>query len=118
WEFQDSDMGYVFGQPLLVKTNNGRWSVIVSGGYNVGNANGHAMLFVIDAETGALVKKIDTGAGSAASPGGLSPAAAIDSNGDGVADLVYAGDIDGNLWKFDLSSATPASWSLGNAALP
>ena len=27
WEFQDADMGYVFGQPLLVKTNNGRWSV-------------------------------------------------------------------------------------------
>jgi type IV pilus assembly protein PilY1 len=118
WEFQDPDMGYVFGQPLLVKTNNGRWSVIVSGGYNVGNANGHAMLFVVDAETGALVKKIDTGAGTAASPGGLSAPAAVDSNGDGIADLVYAGDLDGNLWKFDLSSATPASWSLGNGSLP
>ena len=32
------DMGYMFGQPLLVKTNNGRWSVIVGSGYNVGNA--------------------------------------------------------------------------------
>ena len=68
WEFQDPDLGYVFGQPLLVKTNNGRWSVVVSGGYNVGNASGHAFLFVIDAETGALVAKIDTGAGTAASP--------------------------------------------------
>ena len=68
-------MGYVFGQPLLVKTNNGRWSVVVSGGYNVGNANGHAFLFVIDAETGTLVAKIDTGAGTAASPNGLSAAA-------------------------------------------
>ena len=118
WEFTDPDMGYVFGQPLLVKTNNGRWSVVVSGGYNTGNANGHAFLFVIDAETGALIRKIDTGAGTAASPNGLSPAAAIDVNGDGIADWVYAGDLNGNLWKFDLSPAAPASWVVGNATLP
>ncbi|MDQ6638504.1 MAG: PilC/PilY family type IV pilus protein [Pseudomonadota bacterium] len=118
WEFQDPDMGYVFGQPLLVKTNNGRWSVVVSGGYNVGNASGHAFLFVIDAETGGLVAKIDTGSGSAASPNGLSAAAVIDINGDGVADIAYAGDVDGNLWKFDLFSTTPGSWALTNGGLP
>ena len=117
WEFTDPDMGYVFGQPLIVKTNNGRWSVVVSGGYNTNNANGHAFLFIIDAETGALVRKIDTGAGTAGSPNGLSPATAIDANGDGVADLVYAGDLNGNLWKFDLNGAV-ASWGLGNAGLP
>lgn len=114
WEFQDPDLGYVYGQPLLVKTNNGKWSVIVSGGYNAGNADGHAKLFIIDAETGALTKKIDTGVGTAASPNGLSAPAAIDTNGDGVVDVVYAGDLNGNLWKFDLGSATAASWTLGN----
>ena len=118
WEFTDSDMGYVFGQPLLVKTNNGKWSVIVSGGYNSGNANGHAFLFVIDAESGVLTKKIDTGAGTALSPNGLSPAAAIDTNGDGIADVVYAGDLNGNLWKFDLSGSATASWGMGNGAAP
>jgi type IV pilus assembly protein PilY1 len=118
WEFQDPDLGYVFGQPLLVKTNNGRWSVIVSGGYNAGNASGRAMLFLLDAETGALVRKIDTGAGTAASPNGLSGPAAIDGNGDGIVDAVYAGDLNGNLWSFDLQSATPASWIVGNGTLP
>ncbi|MBC7704842.1 MAG: pilus assembly protein PilY [Rhodoferax sp.] len=118
WEFTDPDMGYVFGQPLVVKTNNGRWSVVVSGGYNAGNATGHAFLFVIDAQTGVLVRKIDTGAGTALSPNGLSPAAAIDTNNDAVADIVYAGDLDGHLWKFDLSNAAPSSWGVGNAALP
>jgi type IV pilus assembly protein PilY1 len=118
WEFQDPDMGYVFGQPLLVKTNNGRWSVVVSGGYNVGNASGHAFLFVIDAENGTLVAKIDTGSGTAASPNGLSAAAAIDINGDGVADMAYAGDLNGKLWKFDLFSTLPGSWSLSNGGLP
>ena len=114
WEFQDDDMGHVYGQPLLVKTNDGKWSVLVGGGYNSGNSSGNAFLFVIDAETGVLTRKIDTGAGSSSSPNGLSAPAAIDSNGDGVVDLVYAGDLNGNLWKFDLTSATPASWARGN----
>jgi type IV pilus assembly protein PilY1 len=118
WEFQDPDMGYIFGQPLLVKTNNGRWSVVVSGGYNVGNASGHGFIFVIDAETGSLVAKIDTGSGTAASPNGLSAAAVIDINGDGVADMAYAGDLDGKLWKFDLFSTLPGSWALSNGGLP
>jgi len=117
WEFTDPDMGYVFGQPLLVKANTGKWVVVVSGGYNSGSTTGRAMLFVIDAETGALVRKIDTLAGTAASPNGLSAATAIDTNGDQIVDVVYAGDIDGNMWKFDLSGTTAASWGLGNGGL-
>ena len=101
-----------------MKTNNGRWSVVVSGGYNAGNASGHAFLFIIDAENGTLVAKIDTGAGTAASPDGLSAPAVIDTNGDGVADMAYAGDLDGNIWKFDLFSTLPGSWSLSNGGVP
>jgi type IV pilus assembly protein PilY1 len=112
WEFQDAaDMGFVFGQPLLVKTNYlGKWAVIVGGGY--GNSSGNAVLFVIDAETGEVIRKIDTGSGT---NNGLSGPAAIDTNGDGVVDVVYAGDLNGNLWKFDLSSSNRADWAVGNS---
>ncbi len=122
WEFlntQDPDVGFVYSQPVIVKTNDGRWSVIVANGYNatVGGApgsSGHAVLFVLDAETGAVKKKIDTGAGTLASPNGLSGSALIDVNDDGAADVAYAGDLNGNLWKFDLSSSSPSSWAVGN----
>jgi type IV pilus assembly protein PilY1 len=127
WEFNDSndaDLGYVFGQPLLVKTNDGHWSVIVANGYNNsqsdGNASstGHAVLFVLDAETGVLRAKIDTLSGSAATPNGLSGAIAVDTSGDGIVDVVYAGDLAGNMWKFDLSASSPGAWSVAFGGSP
>jgi type IV pilus assembly protein PilY1 len=48
----------------------------------------------------------------------LSAPSAIDTDGDGIADVIYAGDLNGNLWKFDLSGTTVASWGLGNASAP
>jgi Tfp pilus tip-associated adhesin PilY1 len=127
WEFSDAndvDMGYTFSQPLLVKTNNGRWSVIVGNGYNNSeddgtfSSSGHAVLFVLDAETGALRAKIDTGSGVPGTPNGLSGPIAIDTNADGIADVVYAGDLNGNLWKFDLSSSTPGVWNVALGGAP
>ena len=107
WEFNDPDMGHVYAPPTLVKTNNGRWSVIVGNGYN--SPSKRALLFVIDAETGALVRKIAAGSAEA---NGLSAPAAIDVDGDGIVDVVYAGDLTGKLWKFDLSAASPDDWGL------
>jgi type IV pilus assembly protein PilY1 len=83
------------------------WAVIVANGYD--SDNGHAVLFVLDASTGAVLQKIDTGVGSPTSPNGLSSPLAVDTNNDFKVDTVYAGDLQGNLWKFDLSG-TAGSW--------
>ncbi len=113
WELSDPALGHVFAQPQMAKTRNGRWSVIVGNGYNASGSGGTAQLFVVDAETGAVTRRIDTGAGSPSSPNGLSGATAVDVDGDGVVDVAYAGDLDGNLWKFDLSSSDPTRWQVG-----
>ncbi len=127
WEFTDSDdadLGYSFSQPLLVKTNNGRWSIIVGNGYNNSeddghaSSSGHAVLFVLDAQNGTVTAKIDTGIGSASTPNGLSGPIAVDTTGDGVADVVYAGDLNGNLWKFDLSSSSAGAWNVAFSGTP
>ena len=118
WEFSDPALGHVYAPPQMVKTRNGRWSVIVGNGYNASGSGGTAQLFVIDAETGALLRRIDTGAGNASSPNGLSGATAVDVDGDGIVDVAYAGDLDGNLWKFDLSNADPARWQVGIGGSP
>ena len=111
WEIGDSDadVGYIFGRPLLVKTRDGRWRAIVGNGYN--SASGHAVLLLVDAETGAITR-IDTKSGNNSAPNGLSGVTVVSSSDTGVADFVYAGDLAGNLWKFDISAASPSSWKV------
>lgn len=123
WEFTDSndtDLGYTMTQPALVRMHDGSWAAIVANGYN--SANGKAVLFILNAATGAILKKIDTGAGSTSSPNGLSNPLAVDMDNDRIIDIIYAGDLLGNLWKFDVSSPSASSWDVayksGTTALP
>ncbi|MGZ8216460.1 pilus assembly protein [Methylomagnum sp.] len=119
WEFSntnDSDLGYTLPQASVIRMNNGSWGTIVGNGYN--SDNGHAVLFILDAGTGAVIKKIDTGVGGnlAISKNGLSTPVAVDVNNDRIADYVYAGDLAGNLWKFDISSGSASGWAIAGSA--
>lgn len=111
WEYSDADLGYVMGQPSIVKLNTGAWAAVFSNGYNNSEADGSpstsgtAILYIVDLATGNLIKKLDTQAGSAATPNGLATPTLIDIDGDGDVDYVYAGDLLGNMWKFDLCNA-------------
>ncbi|WP_211443443.1 pilus assembly protein [Collimonas humicola] len=113
WEYNaassDADMGHVLGAPAVVLLANNKWAAIFGNGYN--SANGHAVLYLVDIQSGALIKKIDTGVGNADARNGLSaPALLFNASRQLIA--AYAGDLQGNLWKFDLSNATDASqWS-------
>lgn len=51
-------------------------------------------------------------------PNGIATPVAVDSNGDGMTDFVYAGDLVGNLWKFDVTSASPAAWTVASSGTP
>lgn len=113
WEISadsDNDLGYAYSRAVIARLNDNKWYAVMGNGY--GSANGIAMLYLVDIATGA-VTKISTASGSAGSPNGLSSPALVDIDGDFKVDYAYAGDIDGNMWKFNLSDATPSSWALG-----
>jgi type IV pilus assembly protein PilY1 len=62
-----------------------------------------------------VLQKIDTGIGNTTNKNGLSSPIAVDTNKDFSADLIYAGDLYGNLWKFDVSGSA-GSWNIvGNS---
>jgi len=102
WEFTDTTMGYTYARPLIAKTRKYGWVVIATSGYN--NSDGKGYLYVINIKTGKLLEKIATTSGSTASPIGLSrPSAYIKDVTDNTVEQVYVGDLQGNVWRFDLS---------------
>jgi type IV pilus assembly protein PilY1 len=108
----DSDMGQILGRPVIARLNNGSTALLVPNGLN--STSERAVLFVLDLLTGAKIAEIDTGVGSPVATNGLSSPAARDTDGNGTVDVVYAGDLRGNLWKFDLSSTSAGSWNVAN----
>lgn len=108
WEYfdnTDNDLGFMLGRPVIAKMNNGSLAIIVGNGYNSTSAN--AVLYVFDLETGSLIKKFDTTVGG---DNGMASPGVYDQDGDGKVDLIFAGDLKGNVWKLDVSSSDPADW--------
>lgn len=126
WEFTDEDdpdLGFTYSQPAIVRLQDGSWAAVFGNGYNNtvadGNASqtGNAVLYIVNIETGALIRKIDTGVGMSdpranGRPNGLATPVMVDVDGDRVIDFAYAGDLLGNLWKFNLRPSNPALWDV------
>lgn len=113
WEFSHEDFGQFLGEPVLARMNNGQWAVLVGNGYNSDNNQAH--LFIIDAITGDLIRKINTSdcltTDNPCVSNGLSDVTIWDENNDGTVDFAYAGDLRGNVWRFDLNSTSQNNWS-------
>jgi type IV pilus assembly protein PilY1 len=89
---------------------------VFSNGYN--STNHRAALFVVDLETGELLRKFLVGGGSESDPNGLaSPVLLGMEPGSVGSDTAYAGDLHGNVWRFDLSGE-PSEWEVGVGGLP
>ena len=102
WEFQHSDLGYTMGQPSVAPLPNGEFGVIVTSGYT-GNPGGK--IWVLDPADGSIVHTFDV-----PNSGNLGAPLVVDLNGDRVADRIYVGDTEGQLWRFDLTGSSPSGW--------
>lgn len=111
----DADLGDSFSRPVIAKLNDGKWYVVIGNGYN--SVNGVATLYLVNLDTLALTK-LSTGSGTKPDPNGLSSPSLLDADRNGTADYAYAGDIDGNLWKFDLSSPSAGNWDVAYSGVP
>ncbi len=109
WEFAgDTDMGMVLGRPQVAKINdtNRTTAVLVPNGIN--SAGGKAVLYVLNMQTGEQLGKVAT---NSETNNGLSMPTAVDMDGNGTADYAYAGDLQGNVWKFDLTDSDATKWT-------
>ncbi len=123
WEINDrvanggKDIGSVLGKVSIVPVKDSAgtvtWKAIFGNGYN--SANGKAVLFLVDIADGKVttIAAEETGANKPTrTKNGLGNVVVIDRYQgttatvarDGYADTVYAGDLNGAVWKFDLRS--------------
>jgi type IV pilus assembly protein PilY1 len=123
WDFTDTDMGLGFASPVIAETAAG-WKVFVANGYN--STNQKPFLYALDPQTGPGAPpafpnmiKIDlcaavAGACDLTTANGLSSPIAVNSSGQvaGGANLVYAGDLQGNMWRIDVSNSNPNMWAV------
>lgn len=119
WAAADrADLGLITSKPLIVRTNartGGQNSdlrpAMAVFGNGLNSQSGAASLFIVDAATGALVRniRVDTSGGN-----GITSIRAWDEDGDGIHDYIFAADLKGNVWKFDLDYFSPASWGLAD----
>lgn len=114
WEFRDAtDLGFVMSRAHVGRMNDGNWYAVFGNGYN--SLSGHAILYMVplDRTLGLPVKKIDVNALSAppVTTNGLSEPALLDEDGDYIIDTIYAGDLHGNVWKFDVKNPNASNWA-------
>jgi type IV pilus assembly protein PilY1 len=135
WQFtrdDDSDLGYQVNDSSInpntlqanavVKLNNGKFGLIMGNGYE--SANGKAVLYILfvdgpDSATGLwtsptqYIKLVaDNTTYTSPNKNGLMGLTWLDRDNNGTADVVYAGDLKGNLWKFNISSLLVADWGV------
>ncbi|HEZ1951421.1 TPA: pilus assembly/adherence protein PilC, partial [Neisseria meningitidis] len=107
------ELGYTVGTPQIGKTHNGKYAAFLASGYatkKIDDPTNKTALYVYDLENnnGTLIRKIDVPGGK----GGLSSPTLVDKDLDGTIDIAYAGDRGGNMYRFDLSSDNPSSWTV------
>ena len=129
----DGDLGLTYNFPAsdavtqqakqIVKMENGKWAAVLGNGYF--SPNGKPVLYVLFLENGedgvwSAGEYVKLVADNSANWGsnGLSTPVPFDSDGNGKADTIYAGDLRGNMWKFNVSAANSASWTVAYSNTP
>jgi len=118
------NLGNTYGTPVFGRFHDGNWGAVFGNGWcsttdaangNCTASNGPAGIYVmsIDQNTGRpSFKFISTGeVGTPASPNGIAYVTPIDLDGDNIYDYAYAGDIKGNVWRFNLLSSNSNDWT-------
>lgn len=118
WE-ADADqldaLGHIYAPPVMVNLH-GRPVLISGNGY--GSKTQQAALLIFDLHSGVLLRQLEVSdRAGALSSNGLS-ASVLQRNASGQVQAAFAGDLHGQLWKFDLSSSSPANWRVAHAGTP
>ncbi len=108
-----NNLGNTYGVPVIRRLHNGKWAAIFGNGY--GSSSGDAGIFVMTVDPTTAAKTFYyLSTSKSGTNDGISFVAPADLDGDHITDYVYAGDLLGNVWRFDLTSTNPAAWAVSS----
>jgi len=107
----DKNMGYVLGQIRIRRDSRGRtWAIVPNG---IESPDGKAALFAYQLDNWRIeesnIKKYERVADedNTKKDNGLMAISVADTDGDGYFDVVYGGDLKGNIWRWDFTGEEP-----------
>lgn len=130
---EDRDLGHILAAPVrddanpqrstqITQLNNNRWALVTGNSYQSANQRPVLLIQYLDGDQELLrlvaTGNTPTGATQDTTSNGLSAPRLVDINGDGRPDVVYAGDLQGNLWKFIIASEASSHWSVAFEGRP
>lgn len=120
WEYTDSTLGYSYGDARVVKTAKYGWTAIIPSGFNT--PDGSAAIHLVNPRTGTLLEKITLPGGTVSAPLNVAHVTAfIPDLTNYTATALYAGDMQGHVWRIDVSASSgsfPAPLVLAQLADP
>jgi type IV pilus assembly protein PilY1 len=109
-------LGKTYGVPQIRRFHNGSWGAVFGNGQGSVGGDGGIYVMLVDPSSGAVTfYYLSTSTGSQTNPNGIDYTAPADLDGDHIVDYVYAGDLLGHIWRFDLTSTNAAQWGVTNA---
>jgi hypothetical protein len=117
WEWTHTNMGNAWAKPDIGRVKVGadtKFVAFIPGGISSNDNEGNSF-YIVDIETGTTLKMWTQSngwpVGAAANKVPAGPTV-FDADQDGFVNYVYFGDIQGTLWKVDVSSTDIADWTL------
>jgi type IV pilus assembly protein PilY1 len=111
-------LGNTYGTPQIRRFHSGQWGFIFGNGFN--NAKGASGIYIalLNSTTGVptfywLPTNLTF---SATTDNGIGTVEPADYDLDHTTDYIYAGDLLGNLWKFDVTSNDPTKWAVSSSS--
>ncbi len=102
-------LGNTYGTPMVRRLHNGMWAVIFGNG--LGSSKGDAGIFIMTVDPNSGAKTFYyLSTGSTGTNDGIAYTAPVDLDNDNITDFIYAGDVNGNVWRFDVTSSQPSNW--------
>jgi type IV pilus assembly protein PilY1 len=111
-----ANLGNTYGVPQIRRFHDGNWGAVFGNGLNTANGSAGIFVMIVNSATAAVNFHYLATPGNTAG-NGIAFATPVDLDGDNIVDYVYAGDVAGNVWRFDLTSKNEAAWAVSPGPL-